>query len=356
MLRATHYPQEHYSTLFNPTTGFFARVEDRGYPEPFWSEHGPELIDISITNWCDRDCAICYRGSGKHGSHMPLVEYEMILRQAAAIGTMQVALGGGNPNQHPEFIEILRITREGFGVVPSYTTNGRGLTSSVLDSSASLCGAVAVSAYEPYDEAAVAVELLVEAGARVNIHFVLSASSIETAVAWLREPPRFLERVNAVVFLNYKPVGRGSVEPLLADSPRLQEFFGMLQAGGRPFKIGFDSCSVSGVASMTSVPAAFYDACEAGRFSMFISETLRAYPCSFMENLSEGVMLNDSNLPSVWQTGSVFERMRQDIDAARCDGCTWTAECMGGCPVFPDINLCKCSRGQSHAPVAADLP
>jgi molybdenum cofactor biosynthesis enzyme MoaA len=25
------------------------------------SHHGPELIDISITNWCDKGCSFCYK-------------------------------------------------------------------------------------------------------------------------------------------------------------------------------------------------------------------------------------------------------------------------------------------------------
>ena len=330
--------------MFNPDTGFFARVEDEGHPEPFWSEHGPELIDISITNWCDRDCVICYRGSGRHGLHMPMRDYEMVLRQAASLGVMQVALGGGNPNQHPDFVEILKCTREAFGIVPSYTTNGRGLTATAMEASASFCGAVAVSAYEPYAETARAVELLTGAGARVNIHFVLTASSINSAVAWLQRPPAFLQHINALVFLNFKPVGRRSANGLLANSSSLSDFFALVQGGHLPFKAGFDSCMVSGLAAMTDVSCCFYDACEAGRFSMFVTETLRAYPCSFMAGEFQGLQLDDKNLLAVWQSAPEFRRVRQQIQAARCDGCKHAKICMGGCPVFPEINLCGDSR------------
>jgi MoaA/NifB/PqqE/SkfB family radical SAM enzyme len=52
----------------------------------------------------------------------------------------QVALGGGNPNQHPDFIEILRLTREDYGIVPNYTTNGRGLSDTVLEATRRYCG------------------------------------------------------------------------------------------------------------------------------------------------------------------------------------------------------------------------
>ena len=58
-LHCQRYPAEHYLTLFNPDTGFFIRAEEPGHDEPFWSAHGPEMLDISITNWCDRECELC---------------------------------------------------------------------------------------------------------------------------------------------------------------------------------------------------------------------------------------------------------------------------------------------------------
>ena len=79
MLITKHYSEEHYSTLFNTRTGFFARVEDPGHKEPLWSKHGPELLDISLTSWCDRSCQVCYRDAGKNGKHMDIQDYEQIM-------------------------------------------------------------------------------------------------------------------------------------------------------------------------------------------------------------------------------------------------------------------------------------
>jgi MoaA/NifB/PqqE/SkfB family radical SAM enzyme len=81
---------------------------------------------------------------------MSIRDYYKIMNQVKDLPVNQVALGGGNPNQHPNFCEILRITREEYGIVPSYTTNGRGLTQDVIESSRKYCGAVAVSAYPSY--------------------------------------------------------------------------------------------------------------------------------------------------------------------------------------------------------------
>ncbi len=74
---------------------------------------------------------------------MALVDYKNVIEQAAEMGVFQVALGGGNPNQHPDFVEILESTASK-GIVPNYATNGRGLGNDILEATRKHCGAVAV--------------------------------------------------------------------------------------------------------------------------------------------------------------------------------------------------------------------
>ena len=336
------FPDEHYTVIFNPTNGFFARIEDDGFPEPSCSAHGPELIDIAITNWCDHGCARCYRNSSPNGFHMSLRDYESIIQQAAALGTLQVALGGGNPNQHPEFGEILEITRAKYGIVPNYTTNGRGLSADILSSSAKYCGAVAVSAYPPYGEMEAALRQLLDKGIRTNIHFVLDANHVDKAIEWLRNPPPIFHEVNAIIFLNYKPVGRLEESILLNHSPKVEEFFSIIADGKFPFRIGFDSCMVSGLVSyLPKVSPSLYDACEAGRFSMFVSERMEAYPCSFMESHTDGVPLTEHNMLEIWCESDLFCETRKMINDEHCPDCNHKATCLGGCPAFNEINLCR---------------
>ena len=120
--------------------------------EPFWNRRGPELLDISITNYCERNCDFCYRETSSNGTFMPLEQYTKIIAQAETAGVLQVALGGGNPNQHPDFVSILEVTRK-HHIIPSYTTNGQGMTDEIYNATKCYCGAMAVSWYEPYSEA-----------------------------------------------------------------------------------------------------------------------------------------------------------------------------------------------------------
>jgi hypothetical protein len=178
---------------------------------------------------------------------MKISNYRMILNQASRMGVLQVALGGGNPNGHPQFPSILQMTREEYGIVPTYSTSGRNLDDVTIAASSRYCGAIAVSAYPPYQELRSAIEKLRGSGVRTNVHFVLDKDSINTAIKWLESPPEFLHGINAVIFLNYKPAGRGAQgDRLLALSSELPRFFDLVSRREVPFQIGFDSCMVSG--------------------------------------------------------------------------------------------------------------
>jgi radical SAM protein with 4Fe4S-binding SPASM domain len=335
-----YFPKQHYSTLFNPKTGFFSRIEDPGFAAPSWSECGPEIVDISITRWCDKGCSRCYRESNVSGKHMEIHDYCHLLDQVKKLPVNQVALGGGNPNQHPDFCRILQYTRKECGIVPSYTTNGRGLTPEILKSSREYCGAVAISAYPPYDELRDAVERLTINGIRTNIHFILDKESIFTAIRWLKNPPTFLLKVNAIIFLNYKPLGRfEKLTGLLKESDQLKYFFKEVQKS-HPFKIGFDSCCVSGLVKYTKISPIFFDGCDAGRFSMFISEDMKAYPCSFMINEIQGYDLAKHKIVDIWREGDEFKRIRSRCLSERCQMCDKKGICLGGCPMWNKINLC----------------
>lgn len=337
-----HFKEEHYSTFFNPNTGFFARVEEPGHNEPSWSAHGPELLDISITNWCDKGCALCYRKSDEFGKQMSLDNFEMVMQQARQMHVLQVALGGGNPNQHPNFCELLHLTREKYGIVPNYTTNGRGLTETVLQATQRYCGAVAVSAYYPYKETQKAIDDLVSYGIKTNVHFILSNASIDIAISWLENPPGFLSKVNALIFLNYKPAGRfPNRKLLLKNSEHVERFFKLATKKTHSFKIGFDACAVTGIAKFTNTPHLCYEGCDAGRFSMFVSEDLKLYPCSFMvESGYSGLSLNGNHMFNIWRDGESFREIRSKLIPSGCRGCSKSVLCLGGCPVFPEINLC----------------
>ncbi len=336
------YIDQKYSVLFNRKTGFFARIEDKGSDEPFWAENGPELLDISITNYCEKGCVFCYRRSNLHGKHMPILDFHNIIKQAKELGVLQVALGGGNPNQHPDFIRFLEITREN-EIIPSYTTNGYGLTDEIMAATKKYCGAIAVSAYNPFKNLFDIINVLVDYGIKTNIHFLVSSDSINTAIDWLNSSPAILNRINAIVFLNYKPVNTSS-DYILGGSDQLELFFNLIKNNRYKFKIGFDSCFISGIVSNLKVKSLYIDSCDSARFSAFISEDLRMYPCSFMINDKGYGDLTKDSLINIWKNNGLFNRHRNLIKGNPCSSCSFEQDCKGGCVYLPDINLCSLTK------------
>ena len=341
-LKEVRHQSQHYRTLFDQNTGFFVRKEEEEWPEPVWAEDGPELIDLSITSYCQRKCSFCYRGANDlEYTHLGLADISRVIEQASACGTLQMALGGGNPNQHPNFVEILRMVREA-DIVPSYTTNGVGMTEEILKATAEYCGAIAVSVYSPNDESyyRCLIEKITNYGIKLNLHAIISDDNLPLWTKWLKDPPVFMKFVNAIIFLNYKPIGRAGADLLPRDKEKIEEFFRSANDCGA-VKVGFDSCSISGIVRWMNVPKELVEPCEAAKFSAFISEDMKMYPCSFMVGKGYYGDLRKESLLDIWQKNKYFKEFRESTIPARCNGCEYSAVCYGGCRLFEEINFCR---------------
>src|SRR5213075_3265321 len=100
-------------------------------------ESGKRLLDrkplqcsLYVTDRCNLDCAYCteYDNSRPHPS---LDDLKKWIRKIRELGTMRIALVGGEPLLHPNIVEILRYCRE-LGFATSLTTNGFLLTPELI--------------------------------------------------------------------------------------------------------------------------------------------------------------------------------------------------------------------------------
>ncbi len=343
--------QYRFLSFFNPATGAYFRtgVLDQGRDtgiDPFMASF-PELLDVGImghcahglSGLCARSGVECYQmGGGVSQPHMALDDFAHIARQCEA-RTFQFALGGrGDPDMHPHFPEILEICRQ-HRIVPNFTTSGFGLTGDKAALCRQYCGAVAVSWYRSAFTLR-AIDMLLQAGVKTSIHFVLSRSTIREAISLLEEAG-FPRGVNAVVFLLHKPVGSGSrANVLQKDDPEVEEFFRTADRGGFPWKIGFDSCSIPGLLTFTrSIAPESLDTCEGARWSAYITPDMQMLPCSFdSAALRWAVDLRSHSIEEAWNTRE-FQDFRQHFRTS-CPHCPKRSACMGGCPIVPEVVLC----------------
>ncbi len=346
MIRLRRDRAQNYYYLFDHETGIAVRW-GKDNREPFWRKEGPELLDISITNYCEKECEFCYRKANRNGDFMEFPLYEEIMEQAEKAGVQQIALGGGNPNQHPEFWRFLKTARE-HHITASYTTNGQGMTEEIYQATKKYGGAVAVSWYSPYDDARKVIEKCGEYGISANIHFLLHKGSVAKAAELLHSKEIQWKYVNAIIFLNYKPVGNRIYEGLKEDDEL--DLFLKTAMTFEKCKIGFDSCMISWLVKHRELIAEeSVDYCEAGRFSAFISEGGLVYPCSFLSgDESAGDFIRERSLTEIWKNSMVFNDMRERLMAptrqkapiSRCMNCVDYPLCHGGCQIFP-INRCR---------------
>jgi len=349
-LRTYQDPTYPFRELFDTTTGFYVRTaildaEGKETAVEAYQRSFPALLDIGIMGRCSsvKTCGVgCYQQGGgsknKLGKNMPLDMFKSIIDQIKG-KTFEVALGGfGNPNEHEDFVEIVKYASQN-GVVPNYTTAGIVLNDRQVRASKKYCGAVAVSWHgEGYTWSA--IEKLLRAGVKTNVHFVLGNDSIDEAIEMLEED-EFPTGINAVIFLLYKPVGKVKDNNVLdVNDPRVARFYQLIEIE-HPFKCGLDSCHVPGVMNFTTkvLPESIAP-CDAGRFSMYVTPDGYALPCSFDTTTRNwAVSLIDNTVQQVWD-GEVFERFRNHYKKS-CPACPKIDSCFGGCGLMGNkINLC----------------
>lgn len=348
-----------YFSLFDERSGKYLRSgilekgKDTGV-DPFMSSF-PELLDVGIMGHCAHGlsgrCALsgvqCYQtGGAKTEPNMTLADYCSILEQSQG-NVYQIALGGrGDPDMHESFEEILKETRA-HGIVPNFTTSGMGFSTGKAELCKQYCGAVAVSWYRaPYTYST--IQTLLDAGVKTNIHYVLGDNSIDEAIRLLQDKG-FPEGINAVVFLLHKPVGAGQVSNMLRlDDPRVRQFFELV-GGQYPFRIGFDSCSIPALIQFNpGLANESVDTCEGARWSAYITPDMHMLPCSF-DNASPrwAVDLRTHTIQEAWDSPA-FEAFRAHFRTS-CPDCPQRANCMGGCPIVPDIVLCGSGQRKTKA-------
>jgi len=363
------YQSPGYNYLFNRVTGDFARWGKTRDDDPEFSPVGPEILDIEIvTDGCvgpgmnlknsdknisenpgktDRGgpCCFCYKGNkATPPTNMSLETFIKIFDSMPQTLT-QIAFGITSVQANPDFFAMMEYCRE-FGVIPNYTTAGADLTDEIVQETARLCGAVAVSAYEAdknvcYD----AVKRFTDAGmTQCNIHVLASRETLGFVYEVLEDvktDPR-LAKLNAIVFLGLKPKGRAKGKFFPVTQKEFDNLVASCLAEG--IRFGFDSCSaprfedyVKRADLKEGQRAAFLsssDSCESGLASSYINVEGKFYPCSFGEDMApfeDGIScLETDNFMDVWDHPRVAA-WRKELIGSAVNGCRQ-------CLLYSEIN------------------
>lgn len=341
-----------FVSMFDPKTGFYMRSgiiengKDTGI-DPFMTSY-PELIDVGVmghcvhgaTGLCIKSGVQCYQNGLKTKfPNMTLDNFKRIVDECRG-KTFQLALGGrGDVDQHENFEEILAYCREN-NIVPNFTSSGLGFNDEIVSICKKYCGAVAISWYRQ-EHTYRAINMLLNAGVKTNIHYVLGKNSIDEAIERLKNND-FPKGINAIIFLLHKPVGLGQESNVLdIDDARVKEFFNVIDTYNFDFKIGFDSCTVPALINLTNnITDSSIDTCEGGRWSMYITSDMKALPCSFdNQDMRWAYDISNDTIQNAWDSAQ-FEDFRDHFRNS-CSGCSKRCECRGGCPIRRQIVICN---------------
>jgi MoaA/NifB/PqqE/SkfB family radical SAM enzyme len=208
MYKTRILPNDNYRAIFVDGKTYRFAIDDS---KPIAELEYPEFLDVKITNFCEGHCPYCYQNSTKVDDHFTDIVYKV--KQYFGNLTpnqrpFQVAIGGGEPTTHPDFIELLK-TFYDLGIMPNYTTNGMNLNSDIIQATKKYCGGVAVSCHSHLVDYWInAIHLLSKFEIFINLHLVIKTNTDIDIAFWLKET--YKHKIKYIVLLPYVPIGRAA--------------------------------------------------------------------------------------------------------------------------------------------------
>jgi len=281
---------------------------------------------------------------------MPAEDFRRAIDMLAGLGVFHMALGGGEALERSDFFELASYVRDS-GIVPNLTTNGLLMTRETAQR-CRMFGQVNVSidgdhlvgeagrGPDGLGGGVRAVDLLLEAGVRVGLNFVVTRQNFEQ----LPDVFGFAgERGLAdVEFLRLKPSGRGKLDYFERRLTPAQnrEFYPIIRRLS-------GECDVPAKIDCSFVPMFCWHApdkalmeqfsvygCEAGNVLLGVRSDGRVAGCSFLSG-EESIF----DLQRLWNGSELFSRLRAWPDRAPepCRSCDYLDICKGGCRAVAEV-------------------
>jgi len=336
MIKKVRTPNYNYN--FNVKNGLFARWGSTLEDDPEYSPLGPEILDLEISTICDGGCSFCYKTNTEVGDNMSFETFKTIFHKIPKNLT-QIAFGIGSLGGNPDLWKIMEYCRsnEYNQVIPNITINGKRFTDEQADNLARICGAVAVSRYDP-DTCYDAVKKLTDRGLKqTNIHQILCHETLENCYQVIEDwkNDERLSGLNAIVFLLMKPKGKRNKYHQLTSSKEYKRLIDYAFEQGAP--IGFDSCSAPSFLECVKDRDDFKrlemlaEPCESDCFSAYINTEGKFFHCSFTEGEDgwDGIDVVNCNdfMDDVWNSPEVLRFRSLLMKSAEECGCR-------SCPIF----------------------
>lgn len=276
MVKTRVLPENNYKAIFfNGKTIRIALDKTRPITELKW----PEFYDVKITGKCSGMCPWCYQDSKDTDIHYNINGIDSFFgNMTENQRPFQVALGGGNPNCHPQFVEILDKFYN-LGIMPNYTTNGMDITQDIVNATKKYCGGVAISCHNHLlDYWKKATELFLNQGVVLNYHIIIF--DVKSVDYFLEIYKQYVDKIDYFVLLPY--IAQGRAIPIEIEEGKTYLFNGLKQLGDIE-KIAFGANFYRDILKNKWIKASLY---EPEGFSKYLDlKDMKLYKSSF--NLAE---------------------------------------------------------------------
>ncbi len=284
-------------TLFNRETGkratFSFVTEDK-----LEIADSPMLVEINVTDKCERGCPWCYRNATPDGEAAPREKVTNLAYHLREAGVFEVCFGGGEPVEHPKFHEILEIYNY-YHINTNFTT--RSLKWPVeLQRAVVKCNTGVGFSVDTYEEAKEAVSVFSDWGIlkQVTLHIVdrlFPIGEFEILRKFARDAGVQL------LVLGYKNIGRGA--GYQEKGPSLWPLLKKGVADHWPIAVDtIFAAEYQEELRKLKVPAWLYQVKE-GNFNCFV-DAVRGYIARSSYDYEENVPLTDSpsDFKKVWES------------------------------------------------------
>lgn len=266
----------------------------------------PELVDLKITNRCEKKCKFCYQHSSKTGKHAPLSVINTIAKEFGKHTVFEVAIGGGEPLGYDDngsnICDVINLFSAN-GVTSNITTGSMPLLLKYKDFLFANCGGVGYSIttekdwYDLLEEYGKDKTILTEGKLVIHIPVQITPLAIIDKIYEFAVESKC--KLN-ILFLGYKKCN----VPEAYSCDALLSVFKALVDNRQGCLIGIDTCLANQIQPFLhqmKIPSWSYYVKE-GVNSMYIDAVTKSYgESSFTENMTPIKAIEKFDLSAIWK-------------------------------------------------------
>lgn len=309
-------------TIMHRRSGWKVRFSFTDSVEDYSKSTSPELVDIKIISTCNNakqkypaGCArFCYQSSSADGGYVSVNDFRNIVYRLSKMDIFEIALGGGEPLDHPNILELLRICRD-FDIIPNITTRNydwlddKEKASQIFE----LVGQIAFSVSNSKDVEMVALQRhrWQQYHSKFVVQYVVETESKYTFASMVDT----IKVLNVpVIFLGFKKIGNGIK---FKESSYLKEYenynvIDILKEKGLDY-FGVDTAFIQkyekDIQALGISQKLYY--CNEGKFSFYIDAVEMKYGKSSYDEEMYPLTTLERNMNGILSSEKILERYVQ---------------------------------------------